>query len=346
MRGIPMLNFFRGCLVGGAIGDALGWPVEFMHFKEIKRTFGEQGITDLVITKNGFAEITDDTQMTIFTVEGLLRAENRGRNRGIVHIPTMVHQSYLRWLVTQGIERPAVRDGWVFGLGPLHTRRAPGNTCLSALASGQIGEVTKPINESKGCGGVMRTAPVGLFYDKKAAFRYGCELAAITHGHPSGYLSSGALSYLIAAILETSDLSKAVDFMLDELRTWSHHEECSEVIAKAVQLATDNLPDSRAIEMLGEGWVGEEALAISIYCALKYQDDFRTALITAVNHNGDSDSTGAITGNILGALLGIEAIPVKWVKRVELSEELLQLADDLFHRYDESEAWIEKYPGW
>lgn len=336
-----MIHYYRGCLIGGAIGDALGWPIEFMHMNEIKRNFGEKGITDLVIKKNGYAEITDDTQMTIFTVEGLLRGENRGRNRGVVHIPSMVHQSYLRWLATQGVEHPVNRDGWVYGLAALHSRRAPGNTCLSALASGQMGEITKPINESKGCGGVMRTAPVGLFYDKIAAFQYGCELAAITHGHPSGYLSSGVLSYLIAALLETSDLPQAV-----ELKAWPHHEECSEILIKAVQLATENLPDSEAITLLSEGWVGEEALAISIYCALKYQDDFRTAVVTAVNHNGDSDSTGAITGNILGALLGIEAIPVQWVNRVELTRELLQLADDLFYRYDESEAWQEKYPGW
>jgi ADP-ribosylglycohydrolase len=346
MRGNTMNTYFRGCIIGGAIGDALGWPVEFMHLKEIRKNFGDQGITDLVVAKNGYAEITDDTQMTIFTVEGLLRAENRGRNRGIVHIPSMVHQSYLRWLATQGVDSQVNKDGWVYGLDSLHIRRAPGNTCLSALASGLIGEIKKPINGSKGCGGVMRIAPVGLFYDKKAAFQYGCELAAITHGHPSGYLSSGALSYLIAAIMETSDLNQAVEGMLDELLAWEHHKECTEVVTKAVQLATDTIPDSKAIEILGEGWVGEEALAISIYCALKHQNDFQTALITSVNHNGDSDSTGAITGNILGALLGMEAIPEQWVKKVELSAELLELADDLFHHYDESQAWEKKYPGW
>lgn len=64
------------------------------------------------------------------------------------------------------------------------------------------------------------------------------------------------------------------------------------------------------IAQLGVGWVGEEALAISVYCALKYQDDFKEAVIAAVNRNGDSDSTGAITGNILGAYLGLSRIPL------------------------------------
>ena len=103
--------------------------------------------------------------------------------------------------------------------------------------------------------------------------------------------------------------------------------------------------DLQAIETLGEGWVGEEALAISIYCALKYQNDFEKAVITAVNHDGDSDSTGAITGNILGSYLGIKGIPLNWLREVELSEELTQLADDLVTTY-EYEEWRHKYPGW
>ncbi|MBK8809431.1 MAG: ADP-ribosylglycohydrolase family protein [Acidobacteria bacterium] len=66
------------------------------------------------------------------------------------------------------------------------------------------------------------------------------------------------------------------------------------------------------VSVLGGGWVGEEALAISIYCSLVSENDLSGALLLAVNHSGDSDSTGAITGNILGALHGIGAIPVKF----------------------------------
>jgi ADP-ribosylglycohydrolase len=89
-------EYFRGCLLGGAIGDALGWPVEFLKLNEIKKKYGEDGITDLVAGINGKAEITDDTQMTLFTAEGLLRAENRGRKKGICHIPSVVYYAYLR----------------------------------------------------------------------------------------------------------------------------------------------------------------------------------------------------------------------------------------------------------
>jgi ADP-ribosylglycohydrolase len=97
---------------------------------------------------------------------------------------------------------------------------------------------------------------------------------------------------------------------------------------------------------IGEGWVGEEALAIAVYCALKYQDDLRGALIAAVNHDGDSDSTGAITGNILGAYLGANAIPQAWLKKLELREVITELADDLLVQFREGEDWWQKYPGY
>jgi ADP-ribosylglycohydrolase len=337
---------FRGCLIGGAIGDALGWPVEFLRLDEIKRKYGPLGITNLVKGRSILVEITDDTQMTIFTAEGLLRAENRGRNKGIVHIPSVIQRSYLRWLDTQGVDNDVEKDGWIHSIEALHTRRAPGNTCLDALMSGRMGTMEEPLNNSKGCGGVMRTAPIGLIFKKEEAFKLGCESAAITHGHPSGYLSAGALSYVIAAIIEGANIETAVEQALQECKKYPSNQECSTLIEKAITLAKSDAPDIQAIESLGEGWVGEEALAISIYCALKYQDDFEKAVITAVNHNGDSDSTGAITGNILGAYLGINSIPENWVREVELSEEITQLADDLVKTYEDSEEWHQKYPGW
>lgn len=336
----------HGCLIGGAIGDALGWPVEFLDIDEIKQRYGTRGITDLVETKYGIVEITDDTQMTIFTAEGILRAENRGRQKGIVDITSVVYRSYLRWLHTQGIHNSVEEDGWLVKKTELYHRRAPGNTCLSALESGKMGSIYEPINDSKGCGGVMRSAPFGLFYKKEKAFELGCEAGAITHGHPSGYLSSGALSYIVACIMEGMDLHESIRRVLKVLKEKAYHEECTELLVKAVKYAEGEISPNKAIKELGEGWVGEEALAISVYCALKYQDDFKEALITAVNHDGDSDSTGAITGNILGAYLGVASIPEDWIKKVELRETLEELGNDLHKRFEDSPKWNEKYPGW
>ena len=82
------------------------------------------------------------------------------------------------------------------------------------------------------------------------------------------------------------------------------------------------MPDERAIASLGQGWVGEEALAIAVYCALKYEREPVRALAAAVNHSGDSDSTGAITGNILGAFLGMSAWDAADVDALDLKEEI------------------------
>ncbi|WP_078546685.1 ADP-ribosylglycohydrolase family protein [Litchfieldia alkalitelluris] len=341
---------YRGCLLGGGIGDALGWPVEFLKYKEIIRKYGTEGITDLKITSSGFSEITDDTQMTLFTAEGLLRAETRGRNKGICHIPTVVYFAYQRWLYTQGypkiVDKGWIYDGCLMEIKELHHQRAPGNSCLSALAKEELGTVEQPINNSKGCGGVMRIAPIGLVFPKEMAFKMAVDCAALTHGHPSGYLSAGTLAYIIAELVEGEELEDAITNSLLELKKNRGHEECSTLIEKAIELSTSETAPLKAITKLGEGWVGEEALAISIYCALKYKNSFDKALITAVNHDGDSDSTGTITGNILGAYLGINQIPSRWVKKVEMSSLITQLADDLLIRYSDSEEWWDKYPGY
>ena len=117
------------------------------------------------------------------------------------------------------------------------------------------------------------------------------------------------------------------------------------LIDRAVALSESDTGDLDAIHALGQGWVGDEALAIAVYCALKYENDFEKAMIAAVNHNGDSDSTGAIAGNILGAHLGAAAIPEKYLANLELKDAILELADDLYGGCPEemTELWQQKY---
>jgi ADP-ribosylglycohydrolase len=328
---------YRGCLFGGAVGDAFGSAVEFLSIDAIREKYGEAGITDLICAESGLAEITDDTQMTLFTAEGILRVDNNNSDYWFEEAVLSIYHAYLRWLVTQGCpkfeEYDWIYDGWLLEVKELHNRRAPGNTCLSALLSKERGTFEKPLNTSKGCGGVMRVAPAGLTYPKELAFKMGAEFAVITHGHPSGYLSSGALAYIIASIVEGSSLGEAVEGALEVLKTHEGHEECAVILEKAVELVGSDLPDSEAIKMLGEGWVGEEALAIAVYCSLRHRDDFRKAIIASVNHSGDSDSTGAITGNILGAYLGLSSIPEEWAKKIELRGLIMRVADDLLICY-------------
>ena len=342
-------EYYRGCLVGGAIGDALGWTIEFLSLDDIIRRFGNDGIQDFALGFSGKADFTDDTQLTLFTAEGILRAEARRKKDGEYHPASVVYDAYQRWLITQGYPRNAdfetIYNGWLLGVKELHARRAPGNTCISALSSGRQGSLSQSINNSKGCGGVMRVAPAGLFYEKEKVFILAARFAALTHSHPSGYYSAGALGYIIASIIEGQNIETAVRDALIELTKYEDHEECSNCLQLALELLAKNLPDVDAIAQIGEGWVGEEALAISIYCAIKHQNNFRKAIIAAVNHSGDSDSTGAITGNLLGAYIGLSKIPKDWVEKVELSEVLLKIADDLLMGYQEGNEWWDQYPG-
>lgn len=335
---------FRGCLIGGAAGDALGYEVEFLNEQDILSRFGASGIQQYVL-HNGVARISDDTQMTLFTATGLLLHITRGMLRGIAGTPTSyVASSYQEWLRTQQGSYPGPQEfcySWLANIHELYSRRAPGLTCLSAIENGCNGTIEKPINNSKGCGGIMRVAPIGLYYGDKwlnveQADRIGAEVAALTHGHELGYLPAAVLVHIIYR-LATSDMtvSQAVDdAMLTVAKLFpdaSHMQKMQMLVQKAQRLARENHRDLDAIHQLGEGWVAEETLAIAIYCSVKYSHDFDKAIIASVNHCGDSDSTGAVTGNILGAYLGLHGIPEKYITDLELKDVILEIADDLYH---------------
>ena len=297
-----------GCLLGGAIGDAMGYPVEFMRISDIQRYFGGAGVRDLSYS----SLVSDDTQMTLFTAEGLLNAHQEGKSP-----VKSVYRSYLRWYYTQcGVKMPGAKyEGGLLNEAKIFASRAPGTTCLSSLSSGRMGTIANPINHSRGCGGVMRSAPCAVFPN---AFDLGCRLAAITHGHPGGYISAGALAWLLQKLYYGQSLPDAVDDLIAELDEIEDAESTRDALQHAVDLAAEGRPCAPTVRELGEGWVGEEALAIAVYSALSFPTDYAQAVRLAVNHDGDSDSTGSICGNIMGMLLGAGAIPVEWRDGVEL----------------------------
>jgi ADP-ribosylglycohydrolase len=335
-----------GCLLAGAAGDALGAPVEFLALRAIHDRYGPAGIRDLDRAYGRVGAITDDTQMTLFTAEGLLRARTRREEGGEEDPRPVVWRAYLRWLLTQGDDVASHLhgdNGWLLGVESLHSRRAPGNTCLSALRSGVMPTRDRRINDSKGCGGVMRAAPAGLV-DTDDAFALGCDVAALTHSHPAGFLSAGYVAELIHRILGGDELEAAAAGALARLERDPEHEETSRAVRRAMGLAREGEPSASRVERLGGGWVGEEALAMALYCALVHPADLEAALILAANHSGDTDSTAAIAGNIMGALLGRAAIPERWLAALELREEIEQLAADLAVGYDPSPEWRRRYP--
>ncbi len=180
----------------------------------------------------------------------------------------------------------------------------------------------------------MRIAPIGFAYMMvEKAFQIGCDCAAITHGHPTGYLSSGTLAALISMIIPGNSLTKAIDESIRILKNKKNSKETLQAIDNALEMLGEATPGYCAIEDIGAGWMAEEALAISIYCALVAKNNFKKGVLLSVNHSGNSDSTGSITGNILGALYGVDILPENWVINLELKELIEETAGDLFDQF-------------
>lgn len=356
----------RGSLIGGAAGDALGYPVEFMSRKQILAKYGSKGITAFELSGNGKALISDDTQMTLFTANGLLFGVTRFCTHGILGagLKDFVRYAYMDWYETQTVVEDYAKYHycWIRDIAELNARRAPGNTCMSALDA--IKHHKDVQNNSKGCGGVMRVAPVGLMaaadeqvvvkdwsgkdvprrtWEKQEIVRLGGDCAELTHKHPLGYLPAAYMADLIYYILMYDGkitIPVFEQFLHDieadcrnEYKNPNEQKALDELwllIKKAIRLAKDfSVADEYAIPQLGEGWTGDEALAIALYCTLRHLDSFEDAISAAVNHDGDSDSTGAICGNIMGAIVGLNGIPNHFIEHLELKDLITDIADDL-----------------
>ncbi len=340
----------RGSLIGGAIGDALGYPVEFLSWSNIQNKYGSTGITRYDTTQwqsensleNGVALVSDDTQMTLYTACGILNA----KKNSTAIIPAIC-EAYIEWLLTQIRKKEkGFKQCWIQELPQLNDLRAPGNTCINSLMDIMNGY--EPCNDSKGCGGVMRIAPIPLYgavnnrMDIKEACLLAAEASEQTHQHPLGYIPSAFVAYLIYRLVQDEHPTresyrtyiKEGLFLISDMFS-KYRDTVGEFILLVdramffAKKADDD--DVKNIEYyLGRGWVAEETVAIAVYCSLAHFDDFERAMIAAVNHSGDSDSTGAVTGNILGAAIGYEKLPLFYKENLELHDVILHIADDLY----------------
>ena len=344
---------FRGCLLGGAVGDALGYPIEFIHEEEIFKKFGKNGIEHLSQAGSP-ALISDDTQMTLFTANGILYGLTNSGKADTQYVFT----AYCEWLNTQGTFRHwddnKKNKMWLRQVPELNDQRAPGLTCLQALRTSRFGgSVEEPINDRKGCGGVMRVAPIGLFCGESNCAELAAEAAALTHGHPLGWLSAAVLAQIVHDIVHDSAVTLTETVIKSASKVSALYPEAEEIegyIQHVSDLAHNSeISDLTGLHRCGEGWVGDEALYIGIYCALRYENDFAAAIRLAVNHDGDSDSTGSICGNILGAWLGEEAVSSAFeLDRLELYGVIREIADDMHRAYCEGipkndPQWQRKY---
>jgi|GEM_PF-304038 len=333
----------EACLLGGAIGDALGAEMEFWSLDEIRRRFPD-GIRDLPPHDGLRGAITDDTQMTLFTAEGLIRAMVRHASKGICHMPSVVHHALLRWLKTQGQTAPALvnasQGGKPVGLAldqRLQKRRAPGLTCLNALSSAKaFGEEAR--NDSKGCGTIKRIAPLA-FIEPSLISEYAQECSALTHGHTTGQQAAAAWALILHGLLSGEDIDQAAQRQLG-----TFNAEVERAMDRALTAPRDRRPET--VATLGEGWVAEEALSIALYACLA-SSDLESGLLTAVTHGGDSDSTGAIAGNALGLIYTDQVFRHRWAEQVECRDLITQLSQDFAEAtFGDAETLWERYPGW
>lgn len=318
-----------GCFLGGAVGDALGEPVEYLSASEREARWGPQGVRTYV--HEGWGRFTDDTQMALFTAEALILHAQNPHTTQAAPLLVSLHKAYLRWLRTQEMpsripESVFREEGFLLDEVSLYQRMGPGRTCITALA--QASQLALPaFNNSKGCGGLMRVAPIGCWaalapagWNALETLQIASAAAQLTHGHPCGYLSAGAFAVILRALCLGRSM---VDAVLQAGHLLSDLGETGQATFNALELAqrlaAKGTSWKEAVPMMGEGWVAEEILAIVAFLGLT-GENFEDSILLAANHPGDADSVGAIAGNLLGALWGMRRIPPMWIKQLEAVE--------------------------
>ncbi len=352
---MPREETVLGCLFGGAIGDALGAPIETLLLPNIQQRYGVQGVTG---EGSGFkGRISDETQLALFTMEALIRGA-RVREPGTAATVGMIQENLLVWLRGQGQgalpdQRVPLQSG-LTGYPELMTNRGPTQTTISAMRrvaarqrpGSPLGTREHPINDSKGCAAVVRSAPCGFTASLDYAFELACDAAALTHGNPGAWLPAGAFAVTVFGLCRGLDVRAAVEQARAQLIRHREHEETTDALDRALRLADAvsfrgrPMPLPGLLEPLGTGVIGSEALALGVCAAVCAENVggtpeqiFRNGVLLSVNHSGDSDSTGAICGSLLGARLGVQAIPQAWRTRLDAAAAIERLAADYVHEF-------------
>ncbi|MFI9629555.1 ADP-ribosylglycohydrolase family protein [Streptomyces sp. NPDC052042] len=348
----------RGALLGGAIGDALGAGVHGLTLEEIRAAHGADALTDFVPTHGGRGTVTAVTQLSLFTVDGLIRAQVR-RDTGAWHPPTDVHRAHLRWAATQRDWGPDERredNGWLALEEWLYARRDPARTCLIGLGDTTMGTLDQPKNPTaRDSAALTRSAPFGLLvgWDPELVLQLAVECAAHTHGHPAALLSAGGIAVIMHGLTRGETLDGSVQRALALIAERPGHEPVTEALQQALGTVRQGIPGPALIESLGTTDAAEEVLAVAVYCAL-VSEDMRHGLRLAVNHGGSSAATGSLCGALLGALHGETALPPAWLAELEGRPTILELADDfamettqgpsLHSPAASARGWLTRYP--
>ena len=339
---VSKVAVYRGCLLGLAVGDALGYAIDSKSWEEIAQDYGPDGLRgyDLV---NGYADVTSYTQMAAYAVNGLLLGLTRGQLRGkMAPFVRYIGLGLQEWSMGQHSYRTPERcHCWVAQIPELRRRRCMDTRMLDRLDRDETGTPEEPKNDSGHPGGLVNAVAVGLFFDPermnpKEIGRLGADAVALTHGDPGAFLAGAVLSYVIAGIVQDPETAlkdhfvQAAEVVAAQFgSTYPQAMELKHLLSRTRILANGgNLSRQAAMEHL-KCTPAAEVLAGAMYACLPSPEDFDAAMITAVNHSGRSSAVGAVAGAILGAALGEDALPEFYLECLEPVETLRTLADDL-----------------
>ena len=341
-RMISKRSAFRGCLLGLAVGDAMGYTVDTKTWSQIQEDYGPHGLLgyDLV---NGYAEVTSHTQLAAFTANGLLL----GLTRGIVfgRMAPFVKYAGLaqrEWAIGQRrYDQPTRNHCWVFKVPEMRRRHCTDTRMVEILNRNMLGSLEEPSTKHDTPASIAAAVAAGLFGDPKRMDqeeidRLGAECVALTHGHPLAFLPGAVVAHLVNRCLRDQEttLEELVEEALAALddqfgREYRHVQEIIHLVHQAVAMAKDRgISTVQAMEKL-KCDTGADVVAGAIYAALLWEQDFDNAMIAAANHSGRSAAVSCLTGAILGARMGEEALPDFYMDGLEIAPALRDLADDL-----------------
>lgn len=340
---ISKQDAYRGCLLGLAIGDAMGYPVDTKTWKQIQEDYGPYGLMGYDL-RNGYAEVSSHTQLAVFSCNGLLLGLTRGQVYGkMAPLVRYVGVAQQEWAIGQRrYDQPGRNRCWVFRISEMRHRHCTDTRMVETLNRDKPGSLEEPVNRYDTPASLASAVSAGIFAETgklglKEADRLGAECVALTHGHPLAFLPGAMIAHVIIDCLRHGDipLKAIVKKSLRALQEQFVREfprEISQITAlveQAVSLADERLTQpATAMERL-KCDTGAEVLAGALYAALLCEDDFDNAMIVAANHSGRSAAVCCLTGAILGAKLGEEALPEFYMDGLYIADILRELADDL-----------------
>ena len=331
------LDAYRGCLLGLAVGDAMGMPVDDMTLEQIRENYGPHGLLGYDL-RSDYAEITSYTQLAAYICNALMLSVSRGKGDKKLEF---VKLGLKEWTRSQQFARdPEGSYCWVAKLSAFRRRHCRDARMLDTLRLAAMGFPEKGPNKYNTPGSLTAAVAVGMFYNPQRLTppqvgELAAQIIRITHGDPTAFLSGAVLSYAITGILMEPELpleqqfSSAISAMDHQFRgTYSEAYTVTATLTAALERAQAAEPMSAVMEDL-QCYSAMNCVAGAIYASIANQHDFDTAMITAVNHSGYSSAVAAITGAILGAKMGYHALPDFYVESLEAVKALCALADDM-----------------